>query len=60
MMHLAVLAQRSNNNKITHLGDVQQVTDFYTQISILLVKLVEAGNGLEPRPVEGGHRSWEA
>jgi hypothetical protein len=41
-------------------GDVQQVTDFYTQISTLLVKLVEAGNGLEPRPVEGGHRTWEA
>jgi len=21
---------------------------------------IEAGNGLEPRPVEGGHRTWEA
>jgi hypothetical protein len=33
----------------------QQGTDFYT-----FGKLIEAGNGLEPRPVEGGHRTWEA
>jgi hypothetical protein len=28
------------------------------QIFTLLLKLVEAGNSLEPCPVEGGHRTW--